>query len=218
MDAAEREAFAQGELQQRQLNKLISSQFQRTLSDELRRDWGVQLTTMNVVDIEVMDANVRAALAEGVRCNIEAVTERRNAESRSETERILAAGRRDASKIATDAQTYDILEVASAQKKAGDLLKETPVAVELRLAETAAAAVTRSTNTVIVPDASMSTLMSVIGAASRVHSSGKLRASAADEPSPALSTTSRRFSPLDAVPKRKEADSSSEGEESEEES
>lgn len=66
-------------------------------------------------------------------------------------------------------------ELARAQKKAGDLLQQTPVAVEIRLAEAAAAAVSAGkTSMVIAPDASMATLMNMIGAASRI-SGAKVR-------------------------------------------
>jgi regulator of protease activity HflC (stomatin/prohibitin superfamily) len=132
---------------------VIRHRFKESLTATLRQEWGVELRDMNVIDVQVMDKSVRDALAEGVRCNIVAVTDRRTAESKAETARILAAGQRDASKFATDGDTYAVTELANAQKKAGQLLETTPVAVQLRLAETAASALGSTKSTMIVTQA-----------------------------------------------------------------
>jgi regulator of protease activity HflC (stomatin/prohibitin superfamily) len=79
----------------REVNKVISHRFKHSLTHTLRQEWGVELSDMNVIDIQVVDADVRNALAEGVRCNIVAVTERRNAEAKANTVRIHAEGARE---------------------------------------------------------------------------------------------------------------------------
>ena len=87
-----------------------------------------------------------------------------------------AQGRRDAAKIETEAEVYAIEETAKAELKAGQLLEQTPVAVDIRMAETAANALAKSQSSlVIAPDAAFSTLMSLIGSSKRMNSPGKLR-------------------------------------------
>lgn len=76
-----------------ELNTMIRQRFKDSLTATLRSEWGVELRDMNVIDIEVLDQKVREALAQGVRCNIVAVTDRRTAESKAETARILAQAR-----------------------------------------------------------------------------------------------------------------------------
>lgn len=156
-----------------ELNALIRQRFKESLTHTLVSEWGVELSDMNVIDIEVMDDNVRHALAEGVRSNIVAVTDRKTAESKSETLRILAQGHRDAAKIKTDGETYAIEEVARAQHKAGQLLEQTPVAVDIRMAETAAQALSESSSSlVLAPDAGFRSIMSLIGSAQRMKAPG----------------------------------------------
>lgn len=160
-----------------ELNALIRQRFKESLTQTLISEWGVELSDMNVIDIEVLDEEVRSALAEGVRSNIVAVTDRKTAESKSETLRILAQGHRDAAKIKTDGKTYAIEETARAQLKAGQLLEQTPVAVDIRMAETAAKALSDSNSSlVIAPDAAFGTIMSLIGVQQRMGANAKMRA------------------------------------------
>jgi regulator of protease activity HflC (stomatin/prohibitin superfamily) len=163
------DAEAKQKQSERELNSVIRSRFKSTLTQVMMDEWGVRLSDMNVTDIDVLDSQVREALAEGVRCNIVAVTERRTAESKAETARILASGERDAANYKTDSETYNVYELALAQKKAGDLLGQTPVAVTIRLAETAAQAISNSQSSLIISqDASLQSLLQVIGASKMV--------------------------------------------------
>ena len=60
-------------------------------------------------------------------------------------------------------------EIAKSQKLAGELLEKTPIAVQLRLAETAANAFSNGrSNLMIAPDASTASLMKMIGAGAAV--------------------------------------------------
>jgi regulator of protease activity HflC (stomatin/prohibitin superfamily) len=147
-----------------EINAQIRHRFKEKLTHTLNDQWGVELSDMNVIDIKVMDTAVRCALAEGVRSNIVAVTDRKTAESKAETARILAQGRRDAAKIKTDAKTYAVAQVAEAQLNAGKMLEQVQVAVDIRMAETAANALAESRGSLIMaPDASFGTIMSLIG-------------------------------------------------------
>jgi regulator of protease activity HflC (stomatin/prohibitin superfamily) len=152
------------------LNSLIRLRFKESLTHTLNDEWGVELSDMNVIDIEVMDAAVRSALAAGVRSNVEAVTDRKTAESKSQTLRIIAQGDRDAAKIETDGEVYAIEELAKAQLKAGQLLEQTPVAIDIRMAETAARALAKSgSQLVIAPDTNISSIMSLVGMNQRME-------------------------------------------------
>ncbi len=58
-----------------------SVEFTHRLGKHILDEWGVEVSEMDVTDIQVLDADVKKSLAAGVRANIEAATARRNAEA-----------------------------------------------------------------------------------------------------------------------------------------
>ncbi len=140
----------------------------------------MEVSEMDVTDIQVLDSDVKKSLAAGVRANIEAATARRNAEADAATERILASGKANSTrtnatgdaaalKIKAEAEAFRILEVAKAQEEAGKMFEKTPIAVTIRLAEAGASAISGSSSSLIIaPDASTQTLLSMLGAATNV--------------------------------------------------
>lgn len=116
-----------------------SVEFTHRLGKHILDEWGVEVSEMDVTDIQVLDADVKKSLAAGVRANIEAATARRNAEADAETQRILASGKADSTrinaagdasalKIKAEAEAFRILEVAKAQQDAGKMFEKTPIA------------------------------------------------------------------------------------------
>ena len=168
-----------------ELSKLISAEFADRLTNHIRDEWGIELSNMAVTDIQVLDEDVKKALAEGVRSNffflffvfylpssslkgnIEATTARRNAQAEAETARILASGEADSTKIRADGQAYTIREVAKAQVEAGKLLEQTPTAVQIRLAEAGASAI-NSSSLVLAPDVGTQSLLGLLGVAKSI--------------------------------------------------
>jgi len=95
---------------------------------------------MVVLEVEILDRDVKAALANGVKLNVEATTDRRNAEAKAETARIQAQGERDAIRIRAEGKASEILMIAQAEKDAGLLLESSPAAVQIRLGQISATA------------------------------------------------------------------------------
>jgi hypothetical protein len=87
---AEADVYQPKEIAKMELGRLIAVEFTHRLGKHILEEWGVQVSEMDVTDIQVLDADVKKSLAAGVRANIEAATARRNAEADAETERILA--------------------------------------------------------------------------------------------------------------------------------
>jgi hypothetical protein len=178
--AAESSVFTVQENNKQELGRLIAGQFTHRLARHILNEWGVEVSEMDVTDIQVLDADVKKSLAAGVRANIEAATSRRNAEADAETERIRASGKADAQrigaagegasiKIKAEAEGFRILEIAKAQEEAGKMLEQTPIAVTIRLAEAGAQALgSARSSLVVVPDVSTQTLMGLISSAAAV--------------------------------------------------
>lgn len=161
---AEEDLYQPKEQRKMDLSKMIAQEFATRLTSHIKEEWGVTLSNMAVTDIQVLDEDVKKALAKGVRSNIEATTNRRNAEAEAETARILARGAADSEKIKAEGEAFKIREVAKAQVEAGKLLESTPVAVTIRLAEAGASALGKDGSLVVVPDVGTSSLLGLIGA------------------------------------------------------
>ncbi len=168
-DKAEAEGFyKEKERHKIDLSKVIAHEFTDRLTTHLLTEWGVTLTSMSVTDIQVIDEDVKKALAHGVKTSIDATNARRNAEASAETQRIQAQGQADSERIRADGDAYRIREVARAQEEAGKMLERTPVAVTIRLAEAGAAALGRAGSLVCIPDAGAGSLLGLIGAAKTI--------------------------------------------------
>ncbi len=167
-DKAEEGFYKEKERHKIDLSKIIAHEFTDRLTSHLQAEWGVTLTSMSVTDIQVIDEDVKKALAHGVKTSIDATNARRNAEASAETLRIQAAGQADSERIRADGDAYRIREVARAQEEAGKMLERTPVAVTIRLAEAGAAALGRAGSLVCIPDAGAGSLLGLIGAAKTI--------------------------------------------------
>jgi len=155
-----------------ELTRLLSEQFKGSLTKEFIQDWGVTLDDMVVLEVEILDRDVKAALANGVKLNVEATTDRRNAEAKAETARIQAQGERDAIRIRAEGKASEILMIAQAEKDAGLLLESSPAAVQIRLGQISATAFNKG-SLVIAPDGGTASLMALLGASSRVPAPNK---------------------------------------------
>jgi regulator of protease activity HflC (stomatin/prohibitin superfamily) len=167
---AEAGFYAQKERHKIDLSKIIAHEFTERLTSHLLEEWGVSLTSMAVTDIQVIDEDVKKALAHGVKTSIDATNARRNAEASAETARIQARGQSDSERIRADGDAYRIREVARAQEEAGQLLERSKVAVTIRLAEAAAAALGK-TSLVCAPDLGTNSLLGLLGATKAIPSS-----------------------------------------------
>jgi regulator of protease activity HflC (stomatin/prohibitin superfamily) len=156
------------EFSRQELTSILSRQFKHSLTKELHSEWGVDLDDMVILEVDIMDKDVRSALAIGIRSNIEANTDRRNAEARAETERIIAAGSRDGTKIKAEGEATRIKMIAQAEKEAGQLLESSPAAFQIRMAETSVKAFGKGT-LVIAPDGGTQSLLGLIGASSTLQ-------------------------------------------------
>jgi len=150
-----------------ELTRLLSEQFKGSLTKEFRDDWGVTLDDMVVLEVEILDKDVKSALANGVKLNVEATTDRRNAEAKAETARIQAQGERDAIRIRAEGKASEILMIAQAEKDAGLLLESSPAAVQIRLGQISATAFNKG-SLVVAPDGGTASLMALLGASSRI--------------------------------------------------
>lgn len=164
-EKAEEGFYQEKERHKIDLSKIIAHEFTGRLTTHLLSEWGVTLTSMSVTDIQVIDEDVKKALAHGVKTSIDATNARRNAEASAETLRIQAAGQADSERIRADGDAYRIREVARAQEEAGKMLERTPVAVTIRLAEAGAAALGKAGSLVCIPDAGAGSLLGLLGAA-----------------------------------------------------
>jgi regulator of protease activity HflC (stomatin/prohibitin superfamily) len=155
------------EFSRQELTHLLSRQFKHSLAKEFHSEWGVNLDDMVILEVDIMDKDVRAALATGIKSNIEANTNRRNAEAKAETERILAAGTRDGVRIRAEGEAAHIKMIAKAEAEAGEMLQASPASFQIRMAETSVKAFTKG-SLIIAPDGGTQSLLGLIGAAQQV--------------------------------------------------
>jgi regulator of protease activity HflC (stomatin/prohibitin superfamily) len=155
------------EVSRQELTHLLSRQFKQSLAKEFHSEWGVNLDDMVILEVDIMDKDVRAALATGIKSNIEANTNRRNAEAKAETERILAAGTRDGVRIKAEGEAAHIKMIAKAEAEAGEMLQASPASFQIRMAETSVKAFNKG-SLIIAPDGGTQSLLGMIGATQQV--------------------------------------------------